>query len=296
MPADPSDNLAAPGFPEALGLAVAAVGRDRFFDAMLDLLGTACPMDAGGAMVFYRNQRPRQLVHRFDPAERRLPKDFYLSGPYALDPIYHLFLKGAGSGVYWLREFAPDDFFESEFYRMFYSRIGLSDDIFVMWRIDPDSALLFFLERSVRHPGFRPRDLQALRPLLPFALAASARHWELAGPGARPELEDFTHRQVQSTIDHFARSLLTRREREVLFCMLQGYSAAMTAERLATREGTIKIHRKNIHRKLAIGSQAELFSLFISCIPFADPEAATDPLPAYRNRSGPGRAAVRTGP
>ena len=79
-------------------------------------------------------------------------------------------------------------------------------------------------------------------------------------------------------------SLLTQREREVLFYMLSGYSSALTAERLQTTEGTIKIHRKNIHRKLDIGSQAELFSLFIKCIPFASPEAPADPLQAYQSK------------
>ena len=66
--------------------------------------------------------------------------------------------------------------------------------------------------------------------------------------------------------------------------MISGYSSALTAQRLSTTEGTIKIHRKNIYRKLEIGSQAELFSLFINCIPFAMPEAASvDPLKTYQS-------------
>lgn len=277
---------------EALGRAVASIGKAGFFQHTLDLLGTVCPMDAGGAMMFFRDQRPLQLLHRFDPAERRLPEDFYLSGPYALDPIYHLFLRGAPDGVYWLREFAPDDFFESEFYRMFYSQIGLSEDIFVMWRIDGDTALLFFLERSVRHPSFGPEDLAAVRLLLPFTVAASAGHHAITRPAARPEAHDPTHRKVQSTIENFARSLLTQREREVLFYMLRGYSSGMTARRLSATEGTIKIHRKNIHRKLDIGSQAELFSLFISCIPFASPDERADPLEVYQRRPSARRVPV----
>jgi DNA-binding CsgD family transcriptional regulator len=92
-----------------------------------------------------------------------------------------------------------------------------------------------------------------------------------------------THRKVQSTIENFASSLLTKREREVLFYMISGYSSALTAQRLHTSEGTIKIHRKSIHRKLDIGSQAELFSLFINCIPFAAPDGATDPLQTYQS-------------
>jgi hypothetical protein len=75
--------------------------------------------------------------------------------------------------------------------------------------------------------------------------------------------------------------------------MISGYSSALTAQRLNTSEGTIKIHRKNIYRKLDIGSQAELFSLFINCIPFAMPEAGVDPLEAYQGAPGLARGAAK---
>ncbi len=273
---------------EAIAAVTLAIGRPEFFDRVIDLLGKACTIDSGGAMIFFRNQRPRRLVHRFNPAQRKLPEESYLDGPYALDPSYQLFLRGADDGVYWLRDVAPDDFFESEYHRLFYSQIGLSDTIDLLWRIDEDTALLYFVERGARNPAFQTADVAALRLLLPCVVSASSRHHELTRSAAPPEVDTLTHRKVQSTIDNFARSLLTQREREVLFYMLSGYSSALTAERLQASEGTIKIHRKNIHRKLDIGSQAELFSLFIRCIPFAMPGRELDPLEAYQSK--PARA------
>jgi DNA-binding CsgD family transcriptional regulator len=83
---------------------------------------------------------------------------------------------------------------------------------------------------------------------------------------------------------NFARTLLTERERQILFHMLGGYSAALTAARLGVAEGTVKNHRKAVHRKLDVGSQAELFSLFINCIPYAAAEGETDPLATYQSR------------
>jgi DNA-binding CsgD family transcriptional regulator len=270
---------------QALARATRSIGEPGFFDAMLDLLGTVCTTDSGGAMLFFRDQRPRRLLHRYNAAERKLPEDSYLDGPYALDPHYQRFMQGAGSGVYWLRDVAPDDFFDSEYHRLFYSQIGLSDSVDLMWRIDDDAALLFFVERSVRNPPFQPADLAALQLLQPFVEAACAKHHAAATPAVRPEWDTLTHRKVQRTIENFGRSLLTQRERQVLFYMLSGYSSALTGQRLATSEGTIKIHRKNIHRKLDIGSQAELFALFIKCIPFASPEDdAADPLEAYQSK------------
>ncbi len=130
----------------------------------------------------------------------------------------------------------------------------------------------------------------AIHIVLPMIFASAAKHHELTAAASRRDTDNLTHRKVQSTIENFASSLLTQRERQVLFYMISGYSSALTAQRLTTTEGTIKIHRKNIYRKLDIGSQAELFSLFISCIPFAVPEAALDPLETYQ--SAP--VAVRT--
>jgi DNA-binding CsgD family transcriptional regulator len=286
MSAAPSTQLYLPLNAE-LSLSLAkmteAIGTSLWFDSVLNLLSNVCSVDSGGVMVYRKEQRPRRILHRFNPSERALPEDAYLAGPYALDPHYRLFAEGCPSGVHWLQDIAPDDFFQSEYYRVFYSQIGLSDSIELLWRIDEDSALNIFIERSIQNSKFQSADLIAIQAVLPIIFAAAAKHHELTLSAALRDSDSLTHRKVQSTIENFASSLLTRREREVLFYMLSGYSSALTAERLATSEGTIKIHRKNIHRKLDIGSQAELFSLFINCIQYATPDDALDPLQAYQS-------------
>jgi DNA-binding CsgD family transcriptional regulator len=271
-----------PDLVRAMAAMTGAIGDADWFDTVLNLLGTVCALDSGGAMVFHRHQRPRRIVHRFNPLERSLPEDAFLSGPYALDPNYQLFLQGCPSGVYWLRDIAPDDFYDTEYYRVFYSQIGLSDSIDLLWRINADTALNIFIERSISQPQFQHADIIAIQAIAPLIFAATAKHQQLTAAAAHVDTEQLMHRKVQSTIANFASSLLTRREREVLFYMISGYSSALTAQRLQATEGTIKIHRKNIHRKLDIGSQAELFSLFINCIPFAAPEGDGDPLRIYQ--------------
>ena len=267
----------------AIACTMRSIGGSDFHEKVLDLVSTGCRIDSCGAMLFFRHQQPLRLSHRVS-AERKLHGDSYLSGPYALDPNYQLFLRGAGSGVYWLRDVAPDDFFESEYYRVFYSQLGVADSVDLMWRIDDDTALLYYVERSIRNPAFAHTDVFALELLLPCVLGAAARHRELTAAEPPAAGDRLVHRNVRSTLENFGKSLLTQREREVLFYMLSGYSAALTADRLDSSEGTIKVHRKNIHRKLDIGSQAELFSLFINCIPFASPDGMRDPLEAYQRK------------
>jgi DNA-binding CsgD family transcriptional regulator len=266
----------------ALAKMTQSIGTALWFDSVLNVLTTVCSVDSGGVMVYLNAQRPRRILHRFNAKERALPEDAYLMGPYALDPHYRMFAEGCPSGVHWLQDIAPDDFFQSEYYRVFYSQIGLSDSIELLWRIDENSALNIFIERSIRSAKFQASDLIAIHAVLPIIFAAAAKHHDLTASAASRDSDSLTHRKVQSTIENFASSLLTRREREVLFYMLSGYSSALTAQRLTTSEGTIKIHRKNIHRKLDIGSQAELFSLFINCIQFAAPDEALDPLQTYQ--------------
>ena len=272
-----------PALVSALAKMTEAIGSAGWFDAVLNVLAAVCHIDSGGAMVFHLHQRPRRIVHRFNPLERTLPEDAFLSGPYALDPNYQLFVQGCATGTYWLRDIAPDDFYESEYYRVFYSQIGLSDSIDLLWRISEESALNIFIERSIHNSRFQTADMIAITTLTPIIFAAAARHHELTVAPSRRDTDNLTHQKVQSTIENFASSLLTQRERQVLFYMISGYSSALTAQRLNTTEGTIKIHRKNIHRKLDIGSQAELFSLFINCIPFASPDSTADPLETYQS-------------
>lgn len=267
----------------SIALMTRAIGTPGWFEAVLDLLCAVCSVDSGGAMFYHRHAPPQPILHRFNPKERVLPGDAYFAGPYALDPHYQLFLQNCPSGARWLRDLAPDDFFESEYHRVFYSQIGLSDSIELLWRINADTALNLFVERSVKSASFESADLMAIETVLPIVFASAAKHHALDHMTMQQETDSLMHRKVQSTIDNFASSLLTKRERQVLFYMISGYSSAHTAQKLSATEGTIKIHRKNIHRKLDIGSQAELFSLFINCIAFAEPDDSLDPLQIYQS-------------
>lgn len=262
------------------------LGKSSFLHAVLDVLEACVPVDSSGLLVFYRKQKPLSLAHRFKPFERHLHADIYSTGPYALDPQYQLFLKGCPTGAYWLADVAPDDFYQSSYYTNFYSKIGVADSIDVLWRLDDDTALNFFMQRNANSNAFCRADLHTLQLMLPILDAALTRHHQLASPlpsaQQHEQSSDQTHLQVESTLSNFASSLLTPRERDVLWYLLRGYSSALTAEKLQTSEGTVKIHRKNIYRKLDIGSQAELFSLFINCIPFAQPGVGDDPLALYQ--------------
>jgi DNA-binding CsgD family transcriptional regulator len=49
--------------------------------------------------------------------------------------------------------------------------------------------------------------------------------------------------------------------------VLQGHSTESIARHLDISPGTVKIHRKNIYRKLGISTQAQLFASFLRSLP-----------------------------
>jgi DNA-binding CsgD family transcriptional regulator len=75
--------------------------------------------------------------------------------------------------------------------------------------------------------------------------------------------------------------VLTARESQVLRLYLKGHSTGSIAERLDISKHTVALHRKNAYAKLDIGSQFELFHLFIDSLTCFDADEPGDPLRTY---------------
>lgn len=265
-----------------------SVGQPEFYQAAVSFLRSLIDAEVGIAMLYSSDQRPQYVSVQADAARKRGAREAaYIDGPYVLDPVYQMFQRGQIDGAYQMAAYVPDDFYQSEFYQCFFRNTHLVDTIDVLWRVDERSSMAFCLGREEGTPPFGVAELALVRHTLPLLFATMRRHHQIAVPPKRDETDRLVHRKVETTMANFGSSLLTKREREVVFYLLSGYSSEQTAVRLHTAEGTIRNQRKSIHRKLETGSQAELFSLFIQCIPFAEPDTDTDPLVRYQ---GPVRA------
>lgn len=76
----------------------------------------------------------------------------------------------------------------------------------------------------------------------------------------------------------FASTLLSRREKQVADLMLQSYRMDACVNKLGVSIETLRVHRRNIYRKLDINSHLELFSLFFACLDVFVPGQGVDPL------------------
>ncbi|MBF3246441.1 helix-turn-helix transcriptional regulator, partial [Pseudomonas aeruginosa] len=72
--------------------------------------------------------------------------------------------------------------------------------------------------------------------------------------------------RLQEVLRGFGRGVLTDREREACHLLLSGHSAKSSARLMDISPETVRMHRKNLYTKLEVGSQSELFALFIECL------------------------------
>ena len=61
----------------------------------------------------------------------------------------------------------------------------------------------------------------------------------------------------------WSRLNLTPRETSIVEMVLRGHSSEAIALRLGISTGTVKVHRRNVYRKLGISSQTQLLSVYL---------------------------------
>lgn len=219
--------------------------------------------------VYRGKDRPVCVYDTFTPEQRVVFVEDYQIGPYLLDPFYKACADGTRPGLYRLREIAPDRFYHSEYFRSYYRRTGLAEEIAFLTHLRDDMRLCVSLMRAGTSAPFSDRDLTKLKKVEPVVHAASFRQWK-----HRSELRDHyidpattgpvMDKHVHTAFESFGQNELTPRECEIVRMVLQGHSSESIGRHCGITTGTVKIHRKNIYAKLGISSQSELFSLFIS--------------------------------
>jgi DNA-binding CsgD family transcriptional regulator len=203
----------------------------------------------------------------------------WFEGAYLLDPFYGLFTAKAPEGIYLLQDLAPDNFFESEYYRSYYTLTGLTDELGLLINLDADHSILVSLGNRGAPPT-RKNQLANLQTVMPV-LSALCHKQQSAGAG-----EITLSAPLDRAFRNFGRDHLSARECEVIQLILKGHSNKSIAQLLEISVDTVKVYNKRFHTKLDISSQAELFSLFLEAISLVPFDADVDPLTHYREITG----------
>ncbi|WP_420854880.1 helix-turn-helix transcriptional regulator [Shinella kummerowiae] len=213
----------------------------------------------------YRDKaRPIDLFSTFDADDHHIFVTLYQAGPYLLDPFYHT-ARAARAGVFRMRELAPDRFFSSEYYRTYYSQTRLAEELgFFVPTTDGVTVVVSLMRRE--KTGVLPSgEFGLLKDVEPFATAFVRRAWgDLAGRFAEVGQGRGRRSEPVSAADRVWRRLnLTDREASIIELVLQGHSSESIGLKLDISTGTVKVHRRNVYRKLGISSQIQLLSIYL---------------------------------
>ncbi len=259
-----------------------AIGRPGFAASLFAALGVIHPIQATTVYLYPHHGMPSALFEQDDNAPWQPEGNVsrYLSGFYLLDPFYGACVEQVESGCYGLFEVAPDHFEVSEYYQSFYRHSHLQDELNYILQLLPGHSLAVSLAFTDKLDG-HSRALFGC--ITPWVLAVLGRHF--AGLDSRAgRFENVLEQRIHAALNNFGSSLLTERECRIAQLILRGHSTRSLAERLGVSEDTIKSHRKNVYAKLDIGTQSELFSLFIDALANAQGVLGKDPLESYMGK------------
>lgn len=214
------------------------------------------------SFAYSGHDRPTALGDTLTAQRRKLIVQDYLSGHYMLDPFVQQAAAGVRSGCFRLLDLAPDRFRQSEYYRLHYGLTGIREEIGFFFPMPGEAVGVLSLTRWADAPRLARRELGILKLIEPALGALCAEHYAAR---VAPVSDDPKPRFTQA-YRQFGGKLLSEREREIVALVLQGHSTESIAGRLDISPGTVKIHRRNIYRKLGIGTQAGLFASFLRFI------------------------------
>lgn len=212
-------------------------------------------------------ERPIDLHSTFNPGDYEIFVSLYQAGPYLLDPFFHAARDGR-EGIFRMRELAPDRFFVSEYFRTYYSQTRLAEEIGFFVPTEDGVTVVLSLMRKATSRAFSARAFELLRQAEPLVAALVRRFW--SGLGRRFDLALQDRRGGRQRTPRMAgergvweRLDLTAREAAIVELVLQGHSSEAIGARLGIATGTVKVHRRNVYRKLGISSQTQLLSLYL---------------------------------
>lgn len=251
---------------EALGRAIDAIGGEAFHASMVRYLRRCMDFDNVIVILFNGTDRP-MVAHQWirGPDVFRYVEQDYLPAAYILDPVYHYHLNKGRAGIYRLLDIAPDNFRRTHYYKWYYGRIGIIDEISVILPVDETTTITISMGRdSTSAQYFSAREEEGLRAHEPVIMALLNAHWQAQAPPVHQRLgsASIVDGLIEAMVAH-GNVTLSRRQAEVALLILQGHSSPSIGRNLGVSTQTVKVFRKQLYRKCGISSQAELFALML---------------------------------
>ena len=253
-----------------LSQCIDSIGDEQFPQSLISTLKSLTEFDYSVVFTYCQNEKPFCLFHTYSPKKRVVFVDNYLKGPYLLDPFFKACNRHIDTGLYRIRDIAPDRFYQSEYYRSYYIQTDLSDEVCYTIYFPSGVAIVISLQRSGQSPRFSAKQTKLLRSVVPIVVSLAQRHWhdvqERFDVETAANEDNRDHLIVENTVSTLFSNRISPRETQVVAQVLEGHSSESIAKNLGISVGTVRIHRRNIYAKLQISSQQELFAIFFKKI------------------------------
>ena len=256
----------------------AAIGKSELTDGEIgdmfrNTMAALVHFDYVVVFAYRGKERPIDLYSTFNPEEHEVYVTLYQAGAYLLDPFYHT-ARERREGVFRMRELAPDRFFSSEYYRTYYAQTKLAEEIGFFVNADAEVTVVLSLMRREGTGVFPASQLATLKKAEPLVANIVRHYWTgLASRFSAQLATDVRKRgkrgrrgSTPSTETVWQDLNLTHREASIIELVLQGHSSESIGLRLGISTGTVKVHRRNVYRKLGISSQTQLLSLYLKSV------------------------------
>ncbi|MEM1112253.1 MAG: helix-turn-helix transcriptional regulator [Pseudomonadota bacterium] len=272
-------------FSQHLASLIESVAHTEFPERLIATLKTLVPID--DATIMYYPQEGLPVIEHYEvPAESEDSSLLqFVQGAFLVDPFYLAAVKERRFGLFQLRELAPEGFRDSDYYKNYYRNCAYEDECGYLIRTGPASFVNISLGKNRPRARFGKREMEVLREVFPPLEVLCQQHW--APLEDKPEPNGTSLRQqMGQALEGFGTSLLTERETQVINLVLHGHSTKTVAEKLNISMETVKLHRKHAYAKLEVGSQAELFYLFLDSLMSAQDYVGGDTLVEYMRPPG----------
>lgn len=251
-----------------LAAAVRAVGHPSFPKVLGEALQLLAPFHMVNAFGYDGSKPPIDLFNDPEPKIAQIIIDDYISGAYLLDPFFEAVRQGLRDRFLAMQVLAPDRFRNSEYFKVHYRKAEISDEAGYVMPLQSGLIAVLSITRRTGEAWFRKAELSRLQAVVPLVCALGEAHWNSVADN--DALADWRAgqrhgpRDVSTIPNRLGGGCLTEREVEIVQFLLKGHSSQSAGLCLNISPATVKVHRKNIYRKLRIASQAELFALFMA--------------------------------
>lgn len=241
-------------FRESLGRS--SLPDETFGRMFLRLARALAPVDEVVVFAYHDADRPLDLFSTFTPKDYHIFVSLYQAGPYLLDPFCRN-ARDRRPGLFRMRDLAPDRFFSSEYYRTYYVQTGLAEEVGYFVPLQGATLVLSLMRREASG-AFSKAELASLREAEGLIADLVRFYW------GNVALRFGTRAPAATRAAPTHRLNLTAREAAIVELVLQGHSSESIALRLGIAPGTVKVHRRNVYRKLGISSQTQLLSMYLT--------------------------------